>query len=323
MRSTANTENKNDALSISEQALRQRIAQSLEVDTLNRALPNDVEPNRHVVVVVGVTGGGKSSTANTLRHSNRNSFQVSSSITSVTQSIGYRDYSFDPGGTLGQKVQLSKIHFRVIDTPGLQDTNQRSVEQELEKLQALAPHGVSAFLVCVPMGRVTPEHEAVLENLVVLFGPHFSQHSVVVVTSARVKPNPRQPPMLLNRNELQEQMGKLPSKHFLRQFVEQAGHRLVGVENVLEPYRTQSALRLHQAVLDTVAANGGKRYQFMEKKELRDEEDDKTLVLQKVVDGYSRSKNVTCRQEVSSVNGDTTKVLLTVQCEIDLSDSSK
>ena len=42
---------------------------------------------------------------------------------------------------------------------------------------------------------------------------------------------------------------------FLRRFVEDASDRVVGVENRLEPHRTQSTRRLHQAVLECLAAN--------------------------------------------------------------------
>ena len=42
--------------------------------------------------------------------------------------------------------------FRVIDTPGLHDTNlgPESIKLEYEQLAKMAPHGVSAFVVCVP-----------------------------------------------------------------------------------------------------------------------------------------------------------------------------
>ena len=51
------------------------------------------------------------------------------------------------------------------------------------------------------------------------------------------------------------EISKLPPKAFLRRFVEDASDRVVGVENRLEPHRTQSTRRLHQAVLECLAAN--------------------------------------------------------------------
>ena len=62
-------------------------------------------------------------------------------------------------------------------------------------------------------------------------------------------------PRLLDRTELFDEISKLPPKAFLRRFVEDASDRVVGVENRLEPHRTQSTRRLHQAVLECLAAN--------------------------------------------------------------------
>jgi hypothetical protein len=60
---------------------------------------------------------------------------------------------------------------------------------------------------------------------------------------------------LLDRTELFDEISKLPPKAFLRRFVEDASDRVVGVENRLEPHRTQSTRRLHQAVLECLATN--------------------------------------------------------------------
>ena len=114
----------------------------------------------------------------------------------------------------------------------------------------MAPHGVSAFVVCVLHGRFTQEQEETLKDLVTIFGHGLVQHAVVAVTHAMEK-NKR----LLDRTELFDEISKLPPKAFLRRFVEDASDRVVGVENRLEPHRTQSTRRLHQAVLECLAAN--------------------------------------------------------------------
>jgi hypothetical protein len=160
------------------------------------------------------------------------------------------------------------------------------------------------------MGRVTDEHEKVLQVLVDLFGREVVKHSALVVTSARVKQVPGKPPSLLNRNELTEQIGKLPPGHFLRKWVESAGWRLVGVENILEPYRTQSSLRLHQAVMDTVEANHGERYVFRTSAEFL-----QALAKDKLLSG-NRLNGVKCRQDMMN-GGQRGKIILTIVCEID------
>ncbi len=59
-----------------ELGLRNRVIQSAAIDKLNRQHPSEVEAERHVVLVVGITGAGKSSTANTLRGSRAHAFEV-------------------------------------------------------------------------------------------------------------------------------------------------------------------------------------------------------------------------------------------------------
>lgn len=133
---------------------------------LNRGDLEDIDPHRHVVAMIGITGGGKSSTANTLMSKQRGSlrkknnghhihhhnhdhphdtqeaathqqatargnrnivrgnrnrrFKEANSLTSVTRSVSFRDYEF------------SGVPFRVIDTPGLADTNRTADEVETE-----------------------------------------------------------------------------------------------------------------------------------------------------------------------------------------------
>ena len=68
--------------------------------------------------------------------------------------------------------------FRVIDTPGLMDTNRTGddIDSEFNDLARLAPHGVSAFIVCVPMGRVTDEHSKTLQSLKAMRDSSFSTY---------------------------------------------------------------------------------------------------------------------------------------------------
>ena len=58
------------------------------------------------VAVFGITGGGKSSTCNTMIGSRERLFEQSSTIMSVTKAVSYRDYAY------------YKRPCRIIDTPG-------------------------------------------------------------------------------------------------------------------------------------------------------------------------------------------------------------
>jgi hypothetical protein len=283
-------------LTAAERSLAGRVLQSEAIDRLNRQHPHQIEPERHVVVVVGITGAGKSSTANTFRGGRWHSFAVSDSIVSVTKSTSYKDFSPVPSGP------FSKVQFRIIDTPGLMDTNRSAsdINDEFVTLKQLAPHGVSAFLVCVPMGRVTDEHERAIKGIVELWGADVIQHSAVVVTNSVDAHR-----SLLHRDQLIDKISALPPRHFLRSFVEGSGWRLVAVDNVFEPARSISSLRLQQAVLDTVAANGGRRYQWSSAPE--------QLAPAPAVDGaeaFGRVQSVTVSTNAQN------KRIITIVCEL-------
>jgi GTPase Era involved in 16S rRNA processing len=126
------------------------------------------------LVVVGLTGAGKSSTANTLAGRLHKAFAAASSVGSVTQAATFRDYSF-----YGEP-------FRVIDTPGLCDTARSGgvVRGELARIAEFAPHGVAAFVVVVPRGRFTAEHETALRELQGVFGDALLRLGVVAMTGA-------------------------------------------------------------------------------------------------------------------------------------------
>ncbi len=75
-RGNAKTVSCNSDSTPGELGMRNRVIQSVAIDKLNRQHPSEVEPERHVVLVVGITGAGKSSTANTLRGSRAHAFEV-------------------------------------------------------------------------------------------------------------------------------------------------------------------------------------------------------------------------------------------------------
>ena len=100
--------------------------------------------------------------------------------------------------------------YRIIDTPGLFDTNRppEEIQEELQAFAKYAPHGVSTFIVVVPMGRATAEHEAALIHMSKIFGPSFTRHVVVAITHA-LTPKPSQ--SLITRDKLLDEVRRLVS----------------------------------------------------------------------------------------------------------------
>jgi hypothetical protein len=217
------------------------------LDHINRAPPDALDPRRRVIVVAGITGAGKSSTANTLSGRTHKPFEQSSSVASVTQSVSHRDYDF-----VGER-------WRVVDTPGLCDTNRDAgdVRAELARLAQYSPHGVSAFVLVVPRGRFTAEQEHALRQILALLGDGAARFSMLAVTSATDDTENRH---LLSRDALAEEIGRLPLHHFYRALVEELRYRLVPVENRLDPHHQLSRMGLHQRVLDLEAELAGARF---------------------------------------------------------------
>ena len=245
-----------------------------DLGRLNREDAAAVSRERRVIVVVGITGAGKSSTSNTLAGRLHKAFGVSGSVTSVTQAASFRDYSF------------VKADWRVVDTPGLGDTNRSAatVRGELARIARFAPHGVTAFVVVVPRGRFTHEHEAALRELETIFGAAALRRFAVVALTGAIDPvsEGRQ---LMTRDALVDEVNALPLKHFFRGFLEGAGLRVVPVENRFDPHKQISRMTLHQRVLDVererelelarggAAAAGGLRYDLSQFISAGDEEE--------------------------------------------------
>jgi hypothetical protein len=229
-------------------ALRQWKA-STTLGLVDRADPTAPDPARRVLVVLGITGSGKSSTSNTLAGRTIKPFTLSSSLTSVTQAVQFRDYTF------------LDTPWRVVDTPGLCDTNKSAseVRAELLRLARYSPHGVTSFVLVVPRGRFTPEQETALKDLTAIFGdPELQRHSVIAVTSAIDLSEGRN---LLPRDVLVDEINGLPITHYFRRFVEAASTRVVPVENRTDPQRQISRMTLHQRILEVEDANKGRRYE--------------------------------------------------------------
>ena len=99
--------------------------------------------------------------------------------------------------------------------------------------------------------------EVALRDIRALLGPSGMRHSIIVFTHCL---NPKSRQQLLRRDQLLDEVSQLPRSSTLRQIVEECSFRVVPVENVLDPAKTESRNALHQRVLDTLAANDNKTY---------------------------------------------------------------
>ena len=131
---------------------------------------------RQTVVLVGVTGDGKSSTGNTLCGSE--AFKVSGGLASETQELAHADY-------------LHRASFwRVIDTVGLQDTGlkQKEVLDRFSAFSNSAAEGIDVFLFVVKWGRFKPEHDEALAAFAMNCGEEALRHTMLVFSHCELEP---------------------------------------------------------------------------------------------------------------------------------------
>ena len=213
---------------------------------LETALETALDAPSRVVVLVGVTGGGKSSVGCVLAASS-SAFGVSSGFSSATLLPAHADYTSIPHAD----PHAVRATTRVIDTVGFHDTTAPAAVamRRFSAFEQLLPAegGVDLFLFVLPYGRFSSAAEAALDAFVACCGEAALEHTVLVFTRCR-----------LSYDELKAELMRSAPPSLRRIIPRLAFPSVLGVDVLAQPIASRDMLRT--GVDEAIAGLEGQRY---------------------------------------------------------------
>ncbi|XP_010263124.1 PREDICTED: immune-associated nucleotide-binding protein 8-like [Nelumbo nucifera] len=202
------------------------------------ASSNDV-----TMVLLGRTGNGKSSTANSILKTN--AFKAKRSSNSVTRTTELQSSILQDGRTVN-----------VIDTPGLFDfaLDVEYIKKEIVKCIDLAKNGIHAMLMVFSTStRFSKEEEAGMEIIKGIFGQAITDHIIIVFTGGDSFDED-------DDEALQDYLAECPKP--FQEILQQCKHRIVLFDNKTKDQnkRDLQVCKLISLVNKVVSDNGGQPY---------------------------------------------------------------
>ncbi|XP_035672389.1 GTPase IMAP family member 8-like [Branchiostoma floridae] len=223
-------------------AIKQLITAAQDIKNNGRYTKEDLSPTCQIppgdelrMAVIGKTGVGKSSTANTIVGSKE--FRVTCSASSETTKSAY---------TRRQKTDRK---IAVVDTPGICDTSAdpEVVGEEIARMATILSEGLHALLLVVRLSRFTQEEIDAIAMLKELFGKNFMQY-VVIVLSHKDEIDSDD----IFKGDVKKYIETAPEK--FRELLKDCGQRYVAFNNVTEDetLKRMQVAELVKLVEDTI-----------------------------------------------------------------------